>query len=56
MNFADPLYGGVPGDLFYAGPDGEAEAVVEQLIEDVGLRSSHHVKNGLPGGARLATR
>ena len=37
-NFADPLYDGVPGDLFYAGPDGEAEAVVEQLIQDVGMR------------------
>ena len=37
-NFADPLYDGVPGDLFYAGPDGEGQAVVEQLIEDVGLR------------------
>lgn len=32
------MYGGVPGHLFYAGPDGDAQAVVEQLIEDVGLR------------------
>lgn len=37
-NFADPVYDGVPGDLFYAGPDGEAQAVVEQLVQDVGLR------------------
>lgn len=37
-NFADPVYDGVPGDLFYAGPDGEGQAMVEQLIQDVGLR------------------
>jgi predicted dinucleotide-binding enzyme len=37
-NFADPVYDGVRGDLFYAGPDGDARATMEQLIEDVGLR------------------
>lgn len=37
-NFADPVYDGVQGDLFYVGPEGEAGAVVEQLIADVGLR------------------
>ncbi len=37
-NFADPVCDGVQADLFYAGPDGEARAVVEQLIEEVGLR------------------
>ncbi|HKA11851.1 MAG TPA: NAD(P)-binding domain-containing protein [Candidatus Dormibacteraeota bacterium] len=37
-NFADPVYDGVPGDLFYAGPDGEAQTIVEQLIQDIGLR------------------
>ncbi|MGH2487498.1 MAG: NADPH-dependent F420 reductase [Ktedonobacterales bacterium] len=37
-NFADPVFGGVQADLFYAGPDGDARATVEQLIGDVGLR------------------
>jgi predicted dinucleotide-binding enzyme len=37
-NFEDPLYGGTVGDLFYAGPDGEPQAIVEQLIVDTGLR------------------
>jgi len=37
-NFADPLFDGVPADLFYCGPDGEARAIVEQMIADVGLR------------------
>jgi len=37
-NFADPVYDGVPGDLFYAGPGGEAQTIVEQLIQDIGLR------------------
>ncbi len=36
-NFADPLFDGVPADLFYCGPDGEARVQVEQLIADVGL-------------------
>ncbi len=37
-NFADPLFDGVPADLFYCGPDGESHKAVEQLIVDVGLR------------------
>ncbi len=37
-NFADPLYNGVQADLFYSGPDGEARAVVEQLIGEIGLQ------------------
>lgn len=37
-NFADPLFDGVPADLFYCGPDGEPHKAVEQLIADVGLR------------------
>lgn len=37
-NFADPKFGGVAADLFYAGPDGDSRATVEQLIADVGLR------------------
>jgi predicted dinucleotide-binding enzyme len=38
-NFATPTYaGGERADLFYAGPDGAPQRVVEQLIEDVGLR------------------
>lgn len=37
-NFADPLVGGVQGDLFYCAPEGEASARVEELIAAVGLR------------------
>lgn len=37
-NFAEPNFGGVAADLFYAGPDGDSQATVEQLIADVGLR------------------
>lgn len=37
-NFAEPVIGGIQADLFYAGPDGEPRATVEQLISDVGLR------------------
>ncbi len=37
-NFADPLYDGVQADLFYSGPAGETLAVVEQLIDEIGLR------------------
>ncbi|HZS78432.1 MAG TPA: NAD(P)-binding domain-containing protein [Ktedonobacteraceae bacterium] len=37
-NFADPLFNGVPADLFYCGPDGEPGRSVEQLISDIGLR------------------
>lgn len=37
-NFADPVLDGVQADLFYAGPDGDARALVERLIGDVGLR------------------
>lgn len=40
-NFADPFYNGVQADLFYSGPDGEARAVVEQLIEEIGLHPVH---------------
>jgi len=37
-NFADPSFGGVSADLFYAGPEGAPQAVAERLIGDVGLR------------------
>jgi len=37
-NFADPVIGGVQCDLFYAGPGGDSQATVEQLISDIGLR------------------
>jgi predicted dinucleotide-binding enzyme len=37
-NFAQPTFGGVSADLFYAGPAGDAQATVEQLIADVALR------------------
>jgi predicted dinucleotide-binding enzyme len=35
--FADPIYQGVQADLFYCGPEGETQTVVEQLITEVGL-------------------
>lgn len=37
-NFVDPVFGGVQADLFYAGPEGDSRATVEQLIGEVGLR------------------
>ena len=37
-NFVDPDYDGIPGDLIYCGPDGDARAVVEGLIAATGLR------------------
>ena len=37
-NFANPVYGGVQADMFYAGPEGDSQAQVEQLISEVGLR------------------
>lgn len=36
-NFADPIFDGVPADLFYCGAGGQARAQVEQLITDIGL-------------------
>jgi predicted dinucleotide-binding enzyme len=35
--FADPIYQGVQADLFYCGPDGDTQAIIEQLISDIGL-------------------
>jgi predicted dinucleotide-binding enzyme len=35
--FAEPNLGGERPDLFYAGPEGESQKEVEQLITDVGL-------------------
>lgn len=37
-NFENPLYNGIPADLFYSGPDGQARPKVEKLISEVGLR------------------
>ena len=37
-NFQNPVYGNIPADLFFCGPDGEARNQVEDLISDVGLR------------------
>jgi 8-hydroxy-5-deazaflavin:NADPH oxidoreductase len=37
-NFANPLFNGVPADLFFCGTDSEARATVEQLISDIGLQ------------------
>jgi len=36
--FANPVLGGLQADLFYAGPEGDTKATVEQLISDAGLR------------------
>ncbi len=37
-NFAEPVIDGEQVDLFYCGPEGESQAVVERLIANVGLR------------------
>jgi predicted dinucleotide-binding enzyme len=37
-NFENPVFEGVPADLFYCGPAGAGQAAVEGLIRDVGLR------------------
>ncbi len=37
-NFAEPVIDGEQADLFYCGPEGESQAVVERLVADVGLR------------------
>ena len=37
-NFADPLFSGIPADLFYCGPAGDSNEIVTRMIEDVGLR------------------
>jgi predicted dinucleotide-binding enzyme len=37
-NFQTPVFDGTAADLFYAGPDGDARKLAEQLISDVGLR------------------
>jgi predicted dinucleotide-binding enzyme len=37
-NFANSEYAGGPADMFYCGTEGEARAVVEQLIADIGLQ------------------
>ena len=36
-NFADPVFDGVPADLFYAAEEGHAKEVADRLIADVGL-------------------
>jgi hypothetical protein len=37
-NFENPVFDGVPADLFYCGPAAAGQAAVEGLIRDVGLR------------------
>jgi hypothetical protein len=37
-NFDNPMYGDIQADLFYCGPAGAGQAVVEGLIRDAGLR------------------
>ncbi|SRR6266702_7924745 len=39
-NFADPLFDGVPADLFFSAPAAD-QATVEQLISDVRLRPAY---------------
>ncbi len=36
--FANPHAGGLQADMFYCGNEGEERALVERLIEDIGLR------------------
>jgi len=35
--FADPIYQGIQADLFYCGPEGDTQAITEQLIDEIGL-------------------
>lgn len=37
-NFENPVFNSVPADLFYCGPGGAGQDVIEGLIRDVGLR------------------
>jgi len=37
-NFADPLFSGIPADLFYCGPGGDSNDIITRMIEDIGLR------------------
>lgn len=37
-NFENPNFPGGPGDLFYCGTEGDAKAVVEELISNVGYQ------------------
>ena len=37
-NFADPTFGDVTADLFYAAEEGHAKEVADGLISDIGLR------------------
>ena len=37
-NFAAPTFAGVPADLFYCGPEGDADTLVASLIAAIGLR------------------
>jgi predicted dinucleotide-binding enzyme len=41
--FANPRFGDTPADLFYCGPEGSAQRIVEGLIADIGL---HPVRVG----------
>lgn len=37
-NFENPMFDDVQADLFYCGPDGDADQAVAQMIRDIGLR------------------
>jgi 8-hydroxy-5-deazaflavin:NADPH oxidoreductase len=37
QNMANPVYGGEPSVMFYAGDDGEAKALAHQLAADLGF-------------------
>lgn len=39
--FENPIFDGVAADLFYCGPNGESQVMMEQLIIDVGLKPIH---------------
>ncbi|GHO94063.1 hypothetical protein KSF_041110 [Reticulibacter mediterranei] len=35
--FADPIYQGIQADLFYCGPEGDTQTIIEQLIGEISL-------------------
>lgn len=45
--FVDPIYQGVQADLFYCGPKGSEQAIVEQLIAEIGLRPIYLGESGM---------
>lgn len=37
QNMTDPVYGGAPTVMFYAGDDGEAKRLAHRLVTDLGF-------------------